>query len=368
MADAGMVQRTATTNLCSVIHSTKTSNTNTASRSNKTASHSEDAAGCFRIVREQLKDKGLSEDTVQIILQSWKKSTAKQYGSYFRKWLLFSSSKNIDTFNPSSVKVLEFLTELFNQGLGYSAINTAKSAISSTCNLINNRDIGNEMIIKRFMRGLFTIRPALPKYDHIWDVNKVLQYISSLPNCTEMTLLQLSQKLTTLFMLLSGQRCQTIHLLKLSDLHICKEQVVCQVSELVKQSKPGLHVKPMQIRRYSADPKLCLVNTLEYYLTVTSKVRGSEHKLFISTVKPFKAVTKSKISRWVKQLMKESGIDVDKFGVHSCRAASTSAAAIKGVQLDSIMKAAGWSSAKTFALYYNKTIEKSYSDVILSGT
>ncbi|XP_053374537.1 uncharacterized protein LOC123562681 isoform X2 [Mercenaria mercenaria] len=78
MADAGMVQRTATANLFSIRHSTKTSNTNTVSRSNKTPSHSEDAAGCFRIVREQLKDKGLSEDTVQIILQSWKKSAAKQ--------------------------------------------------------------------------------------------------------------------------------------------------------------------------------------------------------------------------------------------------------------------------------------------------
>jgi hypothetical protein len=92
------------------------------------------------------------------------------------------------------------------------------------------------------------------------------------------------------------------------------------------------------------------------------------HILFISTVKPFKVVTKTTVARRIKQLLQQSGIDVNTFGVHSCCAASTSAAANKGVQIDSIMKAAGWSSAKPFALYYNKTVEQSFSDVILNGT
>ncbi|XP_060604884.1 uncharacterized protein LOC132757584 [Ruditapes philippinarum] len=368
MANTGVVQSIITTDLCPVVHSTKTTNVNSAKKSTQATSCSEDATGSLCLIREQLQNRGLSEKTIEIILQSWKTSTTKQYGSYFRKWLLFSSSKQIDSLNPSTVTVLEFLTELYESGLGYSAINTAKSAISSTCKLINDKDIGNDILIKKFMRGLFSIRPTLPKYDNIWDVNKVLQYISSLPNNNELSLLQLSQKLSTLFMLLTGQRCQTIHLVKLSDLQICKEQVVCHVSELVKQSKPGLHVKPMQIRRYFNDPKLCLVNTLETYIIITSKLRGTELKLFISTVKPFKAVTKTTVARWIKQLMQQSGIDVNKFGVHSCRAASTSAAANRGVQIDSIMKAAGWSSAKTFALYYNKTVEQSFSDVILDGT
>jgi hypothetical protein len=35
-------------------------------------------------------------------------------------------------------------------------------------------------LIKRFMKGVFNQRPALPRYQHIWDVNIVLEYLASL--------------------------------------------------------------------------------------------------------------------------------------------------------------------------------------------
>ena len=267
-------------------------------------------------------------------------------------------------FTASTISVLEFLTEMFQSGLGYSSINTAKSALSSFYQIIDNRDLGNDPLVKRFMKGIFINKPSLPRYNKIWQVQNVLTFISRMPHNSDLTLLQISEKLALQFMLLTGQRCQTVHMLKLGDIQIESDAVTCVVSELVKQSKPGLHVHPMKINWYPADEKLCLVTTLSCYIERTHALRQSD-KLFISTVPPFNAVTKSTIARWIKSLMKKAGIDVEQFGVHSCRAASTSTAMVKGAQIDTIMRAAGWNSATTFARYYEKHTDTSYSEYVL---
>ena len=43
------------------------------------------------------------------------------------------------------------------------------------------------------------------------------------------------------------------------------------------------------------------------------------------------------------------------FSAHGTRSASTSAAACRGLPIDVIMKAAGWSAASAFTRFYKKT-------------
>jgi len=59
------------------------------------------------------------------------------------------------------------------------------------------------------MKGVFTLRPALPRYNVTWDVNKVLNYLQKLSPLKSLSLLELSQTLLMLLLLLSGQRGQT---------------------------------------------------------------------------------------------------------------------------------------------------------------
>ena len=54
--------------------------------------------------------------------------------------------------------------------------------------------------------------------------------------------------------------------------------------------------------------------------------------------------------------MGSAGIDTKVFGPHSSRSASASKAQASGLQLNDIMKAAGWTNEKTFARFYNKPI------------
>lgn len=96
-------------------------------------------------------------------MQSWKPNTRKQYGSYYKRWVLFCSEANIDPINPSLGEIIQFLTRLHDENLSYSAINTAKSMLSSVFEVIHKRDIGKEILIKRFMKGIFHLNPVLPK-------------------------------------------------------------------------------------------------------------------------------------------------------------------------------------------------------------
>ena len=180
------------------------------------------------------------------------------------------------------------------------------------------------------------------------------------------TLLQISCKVSMLFLPLSAQRCQTLHTLDLSDIKFVNDKLVIAPSKLLKQTKPGKHLEPLTFKRYTNE-KLCIVNILSDYLERTRDIRMTE-KLLISTIKLFGPVSKSTIFRWVTQILTKPGIDMA-FKPHSTRSAAASTANLHGIPVDTIMKTAGWSNANFFAKFYNKPVQRetiTIQDAILS--
>ena len=82
-------------------------------------------------------------------------------------------------------------------------------------------------------------------------------------------------------------------------------------------------------------------------------------QLLLSFNKPHKPVYKETVVRWIKTVLKEAGIDLEKFTAHSTWAASTSAAGKGGIPINVIMESAGWSNCQTFAKFYQKPIDTS---------
>lgn len=201
------------------------------------------------------------------------------------------------------------------------------------------------------MQGIYNLKPNLPKYDSIWDVQVVLTYIEKM---TDLTLLELSAKLSMLFLLVTAQRCQTLHLIELGDIEMQEEMCIIRTNHVLKQTRPGYHLQDMELLSYQ-NKRLCVVETLKEYLRRTERLRKTGNKLLISTQKPHQGVTQATVSRWVKSLMLKAGVK-KQFGVHSTRAAATSAAKMKGVPITSIIKTAGWSNARTFERFYHKDL------------
>jgi len=103
------------------------------------------------------------------------------------------------------------------------------------------------------------------------------------------------------------------------------------------------------------------------YLDRTAALRKST-QLFISTLAPHGPISRDTLSRWIKDTLIKSGIDMSIFTPHSTRSASTSAAAKGRVPLSTILKTAGWSNANTFNNYYKKCIngDTNFSKTLLS--
>ena len=80
---------------------------------------------------ENLSKKSLSTHSLDIMLVSWRKRTSKQCHTYIKKWTEFCSNRGIRYQEASLGVDIEFLASMYKSGIGYSAINTARSALST---------------------------------------------------------------------------------------------------------------------------------------------------------------------------------------------------------------------------------------------
>lgn len=246
----------------------------------------------------------------------------------------YCSEKRSNTSTPTVVEVIEFLTTLFNKKLGYSALNTARSALSTFVNC-DGKPVGQHPLVIRFLKGVFQLRPALPRNEVTWDPDIVLMHLKRLSPVVRLSLKDLTLKLVMLFALLSGQRAQTLHLLDVRNITVSKNSIKCRIGDLLKHSRPGKHQAELNLKAYAPDRRLCIVTVLSEYLARTGHFRKQQHQLFLSFVKPHKPVAKDTISRWIKLTLKLAGIDMTVFTPHSTRAGSTSAASRAKIPIDS---------------------------------
>ena len=170
------------------------------------------------VIRQSIARQGLSKEASDIIIAGWRRTTSKQYQTYLRKWEIYCSKWEIDPLCAPLNRILEFLTQLFDNNLGYSGINTAKSALSSVVSISdsNYSCVGKHPLIKRFMRGVFNLRPSMPRYTETFDAAKVLNYLRQI-DIKDISLKQITLKTTMLLALLSGQRVQTLKALSVQN-------------------------------------------------------------------------------------------------------------------------------------------------------
>lgn len=104
------------------------------------------------------------------------------------------------------------------------------------------------------------------------------------------------------------------------------------------------------------DNCLCPVATLTEYMSRTESLRKSasseETRLFISFIKPHKAVSTATVARWIRSVLSAAGLDTSVFKPHSVRGASVTHKYVQGVPVVDILRMADWSNEHTFRKYY----------------
>ena len=79
--------------------------------------------------------------------------------------------------------------------------------------------VGTHPLISRFMKGVYTLGPPVPRYEYTWDVHIVFDYFRKLAPADSLNLKNLTLKLVMLIALVSAQRSQTIHKLSLDNMY-----------------------------------------------------------------------------------------------------------------------------------------------------
>ncbi|KYN03437.1 hypothetical protein ALC62_05721, partial [Cyphomyrmex costatus] len=280
------------------------------------------------------------------------------YDSALRKWWRFCHLTETSVFSATIPDVLRFLTSEFEKGAAYGSINSPRSAIA----LILGPHVGEDVLVKRFCKGISKLRPALPRYDSTWDPKKVLDLISQWCPNENISLELLSKKVAVLLALTTGHRIQTLTAINIYNITKKSDQIEIKIPTQLKTSGPRKFQPNLTLPFFPDDPTICVASALETYLKRTNHLRKDKDKLFISWRKPHKNITNQSLSRWIKDTLQESGVDTSAFTAHSTRHAFTSAAKRKGVNIDLIRKTAGWtSSSQVFARFYDRKIEEDRS-------
>ena len=147
---------------------------------------------------------------VSIIMSSLRKSTIKQYETYFRKWCTFCHERKIDPLVKFWNQCRRIPKHAFHQNYSYSAINSVRSMLSGFLWKEYGLTVGKQPTVKRCLKGAFECRPPIPKYVDIWDVNIVLDYLKLLLPLSELSLRTLTHKLVMLMKLVTTQRGQNL--------------------------------------------------------------------------------------------------------------------------------------------------------------
>ena len=236
-------------------------------------------------------------------------------------------------------------------------MNVLRSPISPTQSRIDNFLVGQHPHVTKLMQGILNSRPPKPRYSYTWDVKKVTAHLASLVSKSSLSLKQLLRKLVMFFALACPERTASVAKLDLRYCRVIPEGVVFSLTSPRKRGNPNQLAQAF-LARFPHIYKLCPVETFLHYLKKTSSVRPTVpcsklNPLFISYVKPHRAVSPATIERWFRPLFK--GLSV--------RSASTTAAGSGSVSLDEIMKMAvpPPSRSSTTSQYSIQNIAKLYS-------
>lgn len=321
--------------------------------------------------KQSLVDSGLSESAASLISNSRRQSSNANYDSSWKKFASWCCSRQVDPVSCPVNSVLDFLAHLFDEGYQYRTINCYRSSISAYHQRVERVPIGQHPQVCALLKGVFNKKPPQPKYGFTWKVQTVLDYIKNHWAVSEdLSDKELTYKLVILLALTSTSRACTIHCLDLKFMANHGHYVQFQFGKLHKGWRSSKGSPTVKYFEYKQDQALCVVHTLQVYIKQCKKWRDEgQTQLLLSYINPHQGVCSSTISRWIKEVLKISGINTEIFKAHSSRSASSTGASLAGASVSEILKMGSWSRESTWQRFYNKPVvspEESFQGKILS--
>ena len=118
-----------------------------------------------------------SKAASDLISRSRRPNSNAKYELAWLKWASWCSRRKTDSFSSNINEILDYLTDLYKQGLQYRTINNHRSAIPAFHEQIQGKLVGEHPRVCALLAGIFNSRPPQPKYCFISNVQTVIEFI-----------------------------------------------------------------------------------------------------------------------------------------------------------------------------------------------
>lgn len=234
----------------------------------------------------------------------------------------------------------------------------------------HQQDVGKNPLVVRIMKGIYHLKPPAPRYSTTWDPAVVLSYFEATAT-RSLSTIQLARKAVTLLALTTLLRGAELASIKFDSFFASRYRASFVLGRPRKSQRSGsLH--SITVKAWRDNSIICPVTALEAYIEHTTEIRrhSSGNALFIGCKKPHGPVTSSTVGHWIKQQLKEAGVDTTIFSAHSTHGAAASRAAFVGVPIVAVLAQGHWASQSTFARFYHRTVDdvsESVGQAVLRG-
>ena len=176
--------------------------------------------------------------------------------------------------------------EMHHRGLEYSTLNVYRSAISAYHPWVNDVEMGQHPLVPQFMKGAFNVRPPQPKYNETWDVSRVLRHIKTMGKNEDMSLKNLTLKLTIFAALTTANRAHELSSLSTAGMLDKGDSFLFTLTKLTKSARPGQPPIKITWVKYEPDRDLDVVDCARQYMDRAERLRVTQeqHEQLLVTV------------------------------------------------------------------------------------
>lgn len=297
-----------------------------------------------------------SDQQKSLLRASWRPSTLKAYKPAWTRWISWARMNKIPEYKPSGSDLARFLADLHNQeGLSYNTILSYKSAVSTLCDPEATETLSSHPLVKRILKSIAITKPKISK-PPVWDVDLVINYLSRLNPDTN-RLYEISKCTASILLLCSGRRVHDLTLLRTnpSNCIICNDHIILVPAFGSKTDSADYRQSGWKLKHNPCNKSLSPVHWIKRLIEAGQQRRQDADcdNLFVSTCGQAKPATRCVIAGWVKNMLKESGVEAS---AGSFRAAVASKSWIENSPLEEILTRGNWRSAKTFKRFYCRQI------------
>jgi integrase len=276
-------------------------------------------------------------------------NTRRTYKMHFQRFLSFILARQ-QTFEACTLDdIFDFLTAYSKVAPKFSSVTSASTAIKWYLKKSPKGDMVKDPRWATFLKGMKRLCAGPVPKCQVWNPRRVLDRIASSPKPTD--LIKAGGETAVLLMLATGSRLSDILKLRAHyekmDFGVRLFLFTPRKTDLRKQ-----FVAHIDVAFFPENRRICPARAVLRYLRLAYALRLTHDDRFFISSKGRPAAQKT-VKRWIESQLRLSGVIA---AAGSIRSASTSAAYLSGIDVDAIMKSAGWKREETWRRHYLRPI------------